>query len=225
MAPRSVEEIISTLTQSGEAEDNLAVNFIHSISEIYSHPEEEVSKTLINIKDHDIFVIRERLFLHFLNSFSEQALNDSNIAVSEVNPCGALRKRYKAACCYDDIYYLSMSVIDKGILKEVVSKVMDSKQTSSALSKSAPNTLNEPVINSTEGSLITEIHAMKSLLDEMKKEQKNRNNLENLLIEVRNENKALKNQLNLVTTKVDKQTAMIQELLNKLDKKPTGLAQ
>ena len=222
MAPKSVGEIISTLTQSDEAEKNVVANFIHSISEIYSHPKDEVNKTLINIKDRDIFLIRERVFLHFLNSFSEQALKDANIAVSDDNPCGALRKRYKAPCCYDDIYYLAMSIIEKAILKEVVSKVLDTKQNSNALLKSASNAtaLNEPVVTATEGALITEIHAIKTLLDEMKKEQKSRKNLEEMLVAIRTENKSLKNQLNLVTTKIDKQNGMIQDLQKKLNINP-----
>ena len=63
MAPRNPGVIISTLLQSEENEKNIVENFCNTITELYTHPKDEVNKVIMRINDRDIFPIREALFI------------------------------------------------------------------------------------------------------------------------------------------------------------------
>ena len=177
MAPRTIGELISILTSESHE------TFISVIEEIDSHPKDEIYNSLVYIKDKDIFTIRERLFIEFLEVTPEELLQGRNIYINIAEPISNLRKRYKASTCCDDIYYLAVSILEKKLHKDITKILLTS--TSS----------NTPTITSMEISLIQEVHEMK-----------------NMLLEIRKENKEFKAKLNLVCTKLDSQNKVLTEL-------------
>ena len=192
MSVRSVQEIISTLTMSDETENNIIINFMASLNELYSHPRDEISKMLIHIKDKDIFRIREELFLHCIDALQIDKFQESNIHINDKNPLSNLRKRYKADKCYDDIYILAMTIIEQIIHKDIT-KIINSS--------TPPPTNQTSLISSTDSAIIKELHNIRNTIDEFRKE-----------------NKELKNKLNLALTKIDNQTKLINEIQKGSDK-------
>ena len=94
MAPRTIGELIPILTsESHEVEVNIAETFMSVIEEIYSHPKDEINNSLVYIKDKDIFTIRERLFIEFLEVTPEELLQRRNIYINIAEPISNLRKR------------------------------------------------------------------------------------------------------------------------------------
>ena len=113
MAPRPVGEIISTLLQSEEEEKKIVVNFCNVVEELYTHPRNDVNNMLIKIKDKDIFSIRDDLFLRCLDILEAEKFQQSKLYIHNSNPLSNLRKRYKVDKCYDDIYIIAISIIEK----------------------------------------------------------------------------------------------------------------
>ena len=190
MAPRSIGELISWITSDDVEEGDALVKFSKSLEEICSHPKDEINNQLINIKDRDIFRIRDHLYLDFLDIEAiEVSLAIHNIFLDSNNPNSNLRKRYKAATCFDDIYYLAISIYEKKAHKEISKAIISSQAPFPA-----------PSITQTESALIKAIQEMKSTLGEIRKE-----------------NKDLKIQLNLVCTKIDNQNEVINALQQKVN--------
>ena len=144
--------------ESHQVEVNIAEKRISVIEEIYSHPKDEINNSLMYIKDKYIFTIRERLFIEFLEVTPEELLQGRNIYINIAEPISNLRKRYKASTCYDDIYYLAVSILEKNVHKDITKILLTS--TSS----------NTPTVNSTEVPLIQE--EKKNMLIEIRKENK-----------------------------------------------------
>ena len=188
MAPRNPGVIISTLLETEEEEKNNVENFCNVATELYTHPKDEISKLIIRIKDKDIFSIRESLFLRCYQGLSQKFL-ENKIHINENEPITSLRKRYKVDKVYDDIFILSMSLIEQKLHKDISKTVVSTPQTP------AVNTSNtgEPVFTAAESAIIAELH---NIRDGMK--------------EIRRENKELKEKINLANTKIDKYEELLE---------------
>ena len=187
MAPRSLEELINN---SGE---DAVSKFMEYMEEIYSHPKDEVNRALANLNDKDVYTIREKLFVKFLEVIPDETLQTAKI-LNPNDPSAtppSLRKRNKASTCYEDLSILASSIIEKSPHSEI-------KKTLHCTAEGI-ETRSQPMssITPAESQLIKEMHEMKKLM-----------------IEVRKENKDLKSQLNLMNTKIDKQANLIKKLLD-----------
>ena len=195
MPPRTLEEIIPSLSTTENGKD-IPTSFITCLVEIYSHPKEEISKAITGaIDDAEIFLIREKLFQNFLEMVPIENQKAAKLitTASDTDFAPSLRKRYKASTCYDDLHILAISIIEKSAHKEILKVLVPSSApaSSSQQNAGAPSMMITPA----ETQLIKEMHEMKRLM-----------------VEIRKENKDLKSQLNLVSTKVDKQTDLIKKL-------------
>ena len=192
MAPKTVSEIITTLTQSEEDEKQIVSNFVFSVNELYTHPRDEINKSLVHIKDKDIFLIREELARHCSDVLGQEKLSTANITINPEKPSDNLRKRYKADKCYDDLYILAISIKEQKPHKDL-SKVFTSPNANNQQQQQQQHLL----LSHSETSIIQELHTVNDAL-----------------AEVRKENKDLKAKLNLVLTKLDKQAKLIDQLVN-----------
>ena len=198
MAPRSLREIFANPA------DDVVGNFVRSIEEIYSHPKDEICKALDSIVEKDIVEIRKRLYQEFLRVTPIESLKEAKIIkASDPSPVYPnLRKRNKSSTCYEDLYILAMSIIEKTIHKDIFKTISCPNESSNSLTHNNGNNNNNntnggptPLITPAESQLVKEMHEMKRLL-----------------LEIRKENKDLKTQLNLINTKVDKQANLIKKL-------------
>ena len=190
MAPRSLEEMINN------SEEDAVSKFMDSMEEIYSHPKDEINRALANLNDKDVYTIREKLFVKFLEVIPDDTLKMAKI-LNPNDPLASppsLRKRNKASTCYEDLSILATSIIEKSPHSEIKKTLHCPAE--NIETRSQPN--NTSLITPAESQLIKEMHEMKKLM-----------------IEIRKENKDLKSQLNLVNTKIDKQANLIKNLLEK----------
>ena len=190
MTPRNTGAIISVLLQTEEDVKNIVENFCNVVTELYTHPKEEINKVLMMIKDGDIFTIREGLFLRCCQDqvISKKFL-EGKIHIKEGEPLANLRKRYKADKCYEDIFILAISMIEQKLHKDI-SKIVISIQPQQVLATTANG---EPIFTAAESAIIAELHKIR---DGMK--------------EIRRENKELKEKLNLANTKIDKYETLLE---------------
>ena len=103
-----------------------------------------------------------------------------------------LRKRYKVNKCYDDIYIIAISIIEKKLHKDIAKTVVSSPP---------PNTGTHTIFTAAESAIITELHAIKTAMTEIRKE-----------------NKELKQKLNVAITKIDNQEKIITKLQETTEK-------
>ena len=191
MSPRAVGVIISTLFQSEEDEKNIVEGFNNVLTELYTHPKDEINKFILKIKDKDIFSIRDSVFLRCVeDSVLAQKFTEAKINLKEDEPLSNLRKRCKADKCYEDLYILAMSLIEKKLHKDILKTVV-----------SSPHVTNtgEPVFTAAESAIIAELHNIRDGVKEM-----------------RRENKELKEKLNLAITKIDKYEDLIEQQNTKI---------
>ena len=194
MAPRSVSEIISSLTKDGDNESQIVQNFINAANELYTHPRDEINKSLIHIKDKDIFLIRNQLARNCSDILGQEKLLAANIKVNAENASENLRKRYKADKCYEDLFVLALSIKNQSPHKDL-NKVFNQQSTQSQ----QPNQSQQHVLlTQSESSIIEELHTVQEAMTSL-----------------RSENKALKTQHNLVLTKLDNQAKLIEQILKK----------
>ena len=205
MAPRSLQDIFTNLSE------DVVGKYILSIEEIYSHPKDDISKALDScVGERDVAAIRERLYQEFLRVIPVEKLKEAKIIkASDPSPVyPVLRKRNKASTCYEDLYILAISIIEKSIHKDIFKTICcltdNSTTQNNNINNNNTNGSPAPIITPAESQLVKEMHEMKRLL-----------------LEIRKENKDLKTQLNLVTTKVDKQANLIQKLTGPLNPKQT----
>ena len=192
MTPRPPGVLISTLLQSEEEEVNIVDNFCRIIKELYTHPKDEINKFLIKIKDRDILLIRNTLFVKCTQELSQKFL-ELEIYISEEEPISNLRKRYKADKCYDDIFILAISLIEGKSHKDLL-KLINSSSPPNNINNTSTNS-GQPIFTAAESAIIAELH-----------------NIRNGMKEVRKENKELKEKLNLACTKIDKYESLIEQL-------------
>ena len=191
MTPRNPGAIISVLLQTEEDEENIVENFCNVVTELYTHPKDEINKVLMRIKDRDIFTIREGLFLRCCQDqvLSKKFL-ERKLHIKEGEPLTNLRKRYKADKCYEDIFILAISMIEQKLHKDI-SKIVTSIQPQPQELATTAN--GEPIFTAAESAIIAELHKIR---DGMK--------------EIRRENKELKEKLNLANTKIDKYETLLE---------------
>ena len=92
MAPRLLQDIFTNLSE------DVVGNYILSIEEIYSHPKDDISKTLDSfLGERDVAAIRERLYQEFLKVIPVEKLREAKIIkASDPSPVyPVLRRRYR----------------------------------------------------------------------------------------------------------------------------------
>ena len=124
MSPRPIETIIASLVEKGENEGSIITSFKDDFKELYTHPREDINNAMNKIKDSDIFLIRDEMFLQCLDAIEPQKFLEKNIFINEDNV--NLRKRYKAVKCYDDIYLIAISIIENNLHKDIAKTVISS---------------------------------------------------------------------------------------------------
>ena len=189
MAPRLAGQIISELTHTEEAQNNIVQNFISVISELYNNPHDEVNKHLVHIKGADIFKIREALFLHCIENIEQHKLQESNFIINFDNPLENLRRRNKPDRCYDDLYTLAISVIEKAPHKDLGQVIKNGTCNNQEQAQQVS------LLNQGEGAIIEAIHSMQDTLQELRKE-----------------NKDLKTKMSLLITKTDNNLKEMRDL-------------
>ena len=203
MVPRPLNEILEAITAVEGDTVDVPTNFLRSIQELYSYPKDEINRSIASyIQDQEIFNIRENLFKELLRVIPIDAMKTAKLVSVSSNDASpvppSLRKRYKASTCLDDLHLLSLSIVEKTLHKDILKTICpSSEQQTAAAAAAAPavGTANNGLITPAENQLIKEIHEMKKML-----------------VEIRKENKELKTQLNLVNTKVDNQANLIKSL-------------
>ena len=133
---------------------------------------------MVHIKDKDIFQIREQLFTELVES---SKIINIRCEFDKNNPISNLRKRYKATPCYEDIYVISMSIIEDTPHKDLIKIVTKSPQVKSM-----------GTLHTTDTAIIALMHEMKDQLNSIRKE-----------------NKDLKDKMDILCTKVDHQSKII----------------
>jgi hypothetical protein len=181
MVPRTPGVIISTLLETEELEKNIVNNFASVIKELYTHPRKDLNTELIKIKDEDIFCIREHLFIICVETVGKNAFLQQRIQINNTTPTANLCRRYKASKCYDDIYIIAMTIIEKKLHKDIPKIILNVISTEPETEQQL-----QPKISSAESAIIKELHAIRDAMTF-----------------IRNENKELKQKLNLAITKID----------------------
>ena len=130
MAPRPIATIISTMTAAAENE-NKDINelFLFDIDEIFSHPKDDILSHFVYVRDKDIMQIREKLFIECVKKLAIEGNEQAKLSMAtlinsndgdDINILNRLRKRYKASCCYEDIFIIGTSYIEKVLHKDLI---------------------------------------------------------------------------------------------------------
>ena len=160
MSPRLLGEIMSEITMKDDS-NYVCQKFRDDLKEIMSHPKEEIINHMVHITDKDIFQIREQLFIELAES--SKSVNII-CELDKNNPISNLRKRYKSIPCYEDIYVVSMSIIEDTPHKDLVKFLINSPQVKSV------GTL--PQLHTTDTAMIALMQEMKDQLNSIRKENK-----------------------------------------------------
>ena len=190
MAPRTLGELISIITS--EEENELCNKFIELNEEIFTHSKDEITRSLIEITDKGIFLLRDALFQHLITIAENTEPNDDGtIKIDQKILTAGLRKRYKGNKCFEDIYHIGLAIAEKSIQGAELMKIIV------PLNNHNYNTTgnHDPMINSMEKAMITK---MDEILDIVKA--------------LRKENKDLKEKMDIFNTKLENQNKTINEL-------------
>ena len=179
MAPRSLRDIVSDLTNE---ENQFDTAFIKNINEIFSHPKDQINQELTSLSDKTIFDLRESLFLEMIDNFGQETFRSANVLLDDENPLTRnLRKRYKASTCLEDINIFSLSLCENQLHKDIDKSVLSVKftpqsvPTISTLDKGIIESMRDILtyakdIFSQNNTLQREISNLKQLITDQKEE-------------------------------------------------------
>ena len=122
MAPRSIGTIFSEITAAAENEQcDIYQLFKDNISEIFSHPKDDILSQLVFLKDVDCYMLREKLLVECLDKLAanEIAVSDGTGIVVSGSSGMEIRRRYKINLVYEDIYIIGLSYTNSNPHKEL----------------------------------------------------------------------------------------------------------
>lgn len=191
-----VRNLISLVLQNIQQPSTV---FINNIQPLYRLTKDQF---INEFKDSDIKflnLLRDQLFYIFLDNFTKEVLEEHGFTITHDEPCKHLKKRTNSSYAVKDIYHMGLSIHENKICSELSNEIFKP-----ALQQKQPEQQKQNIIDTNSTKILEAMNKLAKTLDIIQKE-----------------NKDMKNKIDSLHKKVDRQNETIEKLRDQLQNHST----